>query len=256
MHAGMPLAFSMNKNAASPIWQPMTIRPLASLALVILLHIGFFYALQNGLHPPAEPARPKEITAMLITPTAQPEPAQPQVAPPKPQPTPPKPKPAPAKPKPKLEKPIVKPKAPAPKPTPVPQTITRPPEPPAPAEPVVAAAPPAAPVAPPAPAAPAMPSAPAQPKMVTSAVEYIQAPNPVYSPLSKRMGEEGTVVLRILINENGYPEEVKVHTSSGFARLDESAREAALRARFKPYMENGRAIPVFRLAPITFKFDS
>jgi periplasmic protein TonB len=111
--------------------------------------------------------------------------------------------------------------------------------------PKVAAAP--APVA-------AEPAAPAsgEPKTVTSGVEYLRVPQFVYPEMSRRMGEQGRVVLRVLINEKGQPEKVQVQTSSGFARLDEASRQASLRAQFKPYMQDGRPIPVYVLLPFSY----
>lgn len=111
-----------------------------------------------------------------------------------------------------------------------------------------------APKAPAAPAVVAAPAAPAsgEPKTVTSGVEYIRTPQFVYPEMSRRMGEQGRVVLRVLVNEKGLPEKVQVQTSSGFARLDEASRLAGLRAQFKPYMEDGRPIAVYVLLPFSY----
>jgi protein TonB len=103
----------------------------------------------------------------------------------------------------------------------------------------------------PAPAAPV-----AGPRTITSGVEYIRAPQPEYPALSKRMGEQGRVVLRVLVNEQGLPDQVVVQTSSGFARLDEAGRQAALRALFKPYTEDGRPVAVFVIVPLNFQMSS
>ena len=94
------------------------------------------------------------------------------------------------------------------------------------------------------------------PKTITSGVEYIQAPQPVYPQISKRMGEQGRVMLRILVNEKGMPDQVVVHTSSGSARLDEAGRQAALRAQFKPHMEDGHAVAVYVIVPLNFQLSS
>ncbi|MDQ2989085.1 MAG: energy transducer TonB, partial [Pseudomonadota bacterium] len=103
----------------------------------------------------------------------------------------------------------------------------------------------------------AAPPAPvAGPRTITSGVEYIRAPQPDYPALSKRMGEQGKVVLRILVNEKGLPDQVTVQTSSGFARLDEAGRQAALRALFKPHMEDGRPVAVFVIVPLNFQMAS
>lgn len=105
-------------------------------------------------------------------------------------------------------------------------------------------------------AAPAAPAAASGPKTITSGVEYIQAPQPVYPQMSKRMGEQGRVMLRILVNEKGMPDQVLVHTSSGSPRLDEAGRQAALRAQFKPHMEGGHAVAVYVIVPLNFQLSS
>ena len=97
---------------------------------------------------------------------------------------------------------------------------------------------------------------PAAPRTITSGVEYLRAPQPEYPALSKRMGEQGKVVLRILVNEKGLPDQVLVQTSSGFARLDEAGRQAALRALFKPHLEDGRPVAVFVIVPLNFQLAS
>jgi protein TonB len=102
-------------------------------------------------------------------------------------------------------------------------------------------------------AAPAPVRAPAGPKTITSGVEYLQPPQPVYPQLARRMGEQGKVILRILVDEQGLPQQVLVQTSSGFARLDEAGRQAAMRALFKPHIEDGRAVAVFVIVPLNFQ---
>lgn len=97
------------------------------------------------------------------------------------------------------------------------------------------------------------PPQPAGPKTISSGVEYIQAPQPVYPSQSRRMGEQGKVVLRVLVNEKGHPDQVLVQHSSGSSRLDEAGRQAALRALFKPHVEDGRPVAVFVIVPLNFQ---
>ncbi|CAG9933505.1 protein of unknown function [Candidatus Nitrotoga arctica] len=97
--------------------------------------------------------------------------------------------------------------------------------------------------------------APPLPKII-SGVEYLKAPEPEYPPLSKRMGEEGRVTLRVLVNEKGNPDQVNVQQTSGSSRLDEEARQAILRSQFKPHIEDGKAIAVYTIVPITFHLDN
>ncbi len=95
-------------------------------------------------------------------------------------------------------------------------------------------------------------AAPSAPKTVTG-VEYLRAPQPVYPNISRRLGETGVVMLRVLIGEKGLPEQVSVHKSSGSSNLDEAGRQAALRALYKPYLEDGKPVSVYVLVPINFQ---
>ena len=101
-------------------------------------------------------------------------------------------------------------------------------------------------------AAPAAVAAPSAPRLLATGVEYLLAPQPVYPQMSRRMGEQGKVVLRILVSAKGLPDQVSVETSSGFSRLDDAARQAALRAQFKPHLEDGRPVAVFIIVPLSF----
>jgi len=86
-----------------------------------------------------------------------------------------------------------------------------------------------------------------------SAVEYITTPQPAYPLYSRRARETGTVMLRVLISEDGLPTHIEIEKSSGYGRLDEAAMAAMKGARFKPYRENGRALAVWAPAPIVFE---
>lgn len=106
----------------------------------------------------------------------------------------------------------------------------------------------------PAPKAAPASSAP-QPKMVSS-VEYLEPLRPRYPPTSRRMREEGTVVLLVLVDEKGQASRVQVRDSSGYPRLDRAAEEAVQCARFKPYVEDGRAQPALVLIPVEFSLNT
>ncbi len=215
-------------------WQ--LFKRIGPLGTIILLHVGFFYALQSGLLRQATEALPEEVSVTFITP-------QPQRAP-----EPPKPQPAEPKTVPVVKKAVTPPPVPVVNTTPSPKAITTTPVPPAPAP--AEAAPPVV-TAPPAPPAPPVA---AVPKTVTFDTKC-SMPDPIYPSASRRMGEEGETVLRMLINEKGRPERVEVQKSSGFPRLDEAARQAALRTICSPSMEDGKAVPVYARKPITFQLE-
>lgn len=223
---------------------PLVFKRFGPLSGILLMHVVFFYTLNSGLafKQPA-PAVPKEVVVSFITPERPAEPPKPQA-----QPTPPKPVPVVKKaaPPPPAPVPVVN-KTPSEKAVTTPATPPAPPAPPAPANPA-----PAAPAAPPAPPAP-----PATPKTVTSdRVEYIQPPRPDYPAASRRLGEEGKAVLRVLINEKGHAERAEIQKSTGSSRLDEAARQAALRIVIKPYIEDGKPIPILATLPISFHLDN
>lgn len=208
------------------------IKRIGPLGAIILLHLMFFYALQSGLLKQAQQAIPREVFVSLI-------PVEPAPKPETPKPPAPAPKTVPVVKKTVKRAPPVKPVV-KPTPLPTPQPVEMPP--------MAVAAPSIEPAAPPAPAAPALPK-------TVSGVEYIQAPRPEYPAVSRRMGEEGKVILRILINEKGRPERIEVRTSSGSARLDEAARKAAARALFQPHLEDGKPVAVYALVPIDFSIQ-
>ena len=207
----------------------------APLMAIVVLHIAGFYAIQSGLLSRVVTAAMPTITTISI------------IAPP----APPKP-PAPSVPK------TVELSAPVPRAVipPLPLIAVAPSEPTiTPPQPTRAEAAPVATAAPTAPAAPSpTPPAPSTPRTVSS-VEYIKAPQLIYPNLSRRLGESGTVVLRILINEKGLPEQILVQKSTGYSNLDEAGRQAAQRALFKPMIENGKPVPVYVLVPLTFQLS-
>ena len=60
-----------------------------------------------------------------------------------------------------------------------------------------------------------------------------------YPSFSKRSGEKGSVVVRLIIDEGGNVEDVSMLQSSSFPRLDRAATEIGKRYRFKPFLVNG-----------------
>lgn len=249
MEASYPL---LSEGNSVTLWPAA--KRLAPLALVIVLHIGFFHALQSGLIRPPSTSVPREVLVRFITPepTTTPEPIQP----PTPKRAPPKTLPAVKKAPPK---PAIKPvPAPPPKPAPVEQAVTAPETVPQPLQrslPAQAATTTETPPPGSQPTAPASSGAATPPKTISSGVEYLQPPQPEYPLLSRRRGEEGKVVLRALINLKGRPEQVEIQTSSGSVRLDEAARQAVARAVFKPHLEDGKPVMVYAIVPIKFQLD-
>ena len=217
-------------NGAQITFHPSRASQRIGMAVAVALHAVAGAALLTY-----EPARSALLTVApimvsLVTPprqeTKQAEP-----------PTPPKPKPV-VKPQPKPPEPL--PVITAPVETPSPSPIVVPPPPPPPPEPApVVVAPPA-------------------PVVITApifAADYLDNPPPPYPSLARRAGEQGRVVLRVLVNPRGNADEVEIRTSSGHRRLDESARETVRRWRFVPAKRGDDPVPAWVLIPISFRLE-
>lgn len=177
-----------------------------------------------------------EPSALLVKLIEKPAAPQPVVAPPVPiQPS--KPQPTTARPTP-TPRPIM---AVAAEPTASPPTFSVP----------------AAVAAPPAPVATA--PSPAAPVAVTAArfnAAYLNNPEPKYPPLSRRLGEEGKVLLKVRVTVEGLAASVDLEKSSSFERLDEAARQAVARWRFVPAKRGDEPIEALVIVPIVFRLDS
>jgi periplasmic protein TonB len=225
----------------------------ALLALVIFSHVGGGWALTQ-----IEPVKlvvgdiaPMEVRMVPAEQLAQPDPPLDE-PPPLPEVPPPRPELATMvePPPPDLPPPVFPVEAPPPKPPPQPEKPKPPPpkpvqkRPPAPQAPVEAQ---------PQQAAPAAPAAPAAHKTVSaSQLGYLVPPNPIYPARARKAGEQGSAVVRVLVDVTGRPAQVSLQTSSGHPELDQSAISAVRAAQFRPYAEGGLAQAVWVLVPINF----
>jgi protein TonB len=75
---------------------------------------------------------------------------------------------------------------------------------------------------------------------------------PAYPSQSRRLGEEGTVVLRVELDEQGKVSTARIATSSGFARLDEAALSAVRTWRCTPAQRDGQPVRAIALQPFKF----
>ncbi len=214
--------------------RPLTRRLL--LATMIFFHVGAGYALTQiePTHIVVGDTAPMEVSFVNPAP-----PAPPQPEPPPPEEPPPELESMIEPPMPDLPPPAFPVEAPPPKPKPPP---------PKPRQAVAKPAPPSD--APPQPAAPAQQSGP---KTVTDAqVGYLTRPSPIYPVRAKRAGDQGTVMVKVLVDPTGRPAQVVLQKSSGHAELDESALSALRAARFRPFIDAGNIQAVWVICPIGF----
>lgn len=233
----------------------MQTRQLVVMTAVVAAHVGVLWLLQHGLSQrPSESVVPAEILVEWINSPARPAtpstpPQAPAPRPPEPQKTPPVPKPVP----------VTRPAA-DPSPAVAPPTEALAPNPAAAESPAVAAPSAAAVTAPssaPALAASTGPVAPAAPRieLPSANADYLNNPRPAYPPLSKRLGEQGKVTVRVLIEADGTASKAEIRTSSGYERLDQTALQTVLRWRYVPGKRNGVAEAMWFNVPINFVLE-
>lgn len=212
--------------------------PYATLASVAAIHLALLAALllAPDTHVPVIPPHP--LTVSLIVPEVKN--TKPRT----------EPKPTPATPH-----PAVKPRLPSPVLAREPTTTTPPmtaeaPKPVRLSEPVPEVLPPPAP-----PQSVAVVEAPqaAPPVSPPRPADYLNNPKPPYPALSKRLGEEGIVRLNILVNPDGSVAHLEVVKSSGYPRLDDTARKTVESSwKFEPARQAGKPVSAWVIVPIQF----
>lgn len=196
-----------------------------SLALVVIAHAA---ALGAAMYAPDKPTpifiEPPTIQGVIVS-------SEPIIKPPEPTPPPPPEK-----------KPVPSPKIPVPKgPTSeraVKQEIQQEPTPPS-DEPVKQTEPVSVPVAPP-----------------QADASQLNNAAPAYPPQSRRLREQGTVLLEVLVKADGSLGDLRLKTSSGYTRLDDAAMRAVKNWHFLPAKRGGTPIDFWYELPIEFSLNN
>lgn len=201
-----------------------------SLGAILLLHGAGLWALSRQAQQVTPPKPASALFVSFVTPPA-PEPVKP------PEPLPPVPPPP---------EPVVKPKprviATA-QPAPSPEAMTvepPPPDEPAPAESMAVAAEPG-------------PPEPAPVEKPRFDMAYLNNPAPSYPAMSRKLKEQGQVLLRVLVSAGGDALQVEIERSSGYSRLDDAAQRAVRKWRFVPAKRGEEKVEGWALVPIVFE---
>ncbi|MEP7156016.1 MAG: energy transducer TonB [Betaproteobacteria bacterium] len=214
----------LNANYRPPFPTRRNPRNTFAAGCVIALHVLLLIVLQSGLFNKVVEVMPAEILVQLIAP-----------------PTPREPPPPPTMPKVQMQVPmaafvpppevVIAYETPQNVPVVITPQISRPP------------APKVAPVS--------------TPKIEppSSDADYLQNPKPVYPPMSKRLNEQGKVILRVLIGLDGTAQQSEIATSSGHDRLDQAALETVKKWRYVPGKRNGVAEAMWFNVPINFVLE-
>lgn len=190
------------------------------IAIVVALHAALIYALLTGLAHKAIEVVPAPIETKIIEEVTVPEEEPPPPPPPNFDEPPPPFIPPPEI---RIEQPV--------QPQQTITRVTREPQPPA-------------------------PPAPPAPKPVQRVAPVVKAENcrkPEYPAISERLGETGTVVLRLLVGTDGKVSDSRIEKSSGYPRLDEAAVRGLSQCRFTPGMADGRPEPAWARIQYTFR---
>lgn len=192
-----------------------------TLALIILLHVGFFWALSSGVHMPAVFTEPRTEVVPL----------------------------------PEIEKPMDKRERPQePDLNPGPTIITNPLPTPLPPEKDVIQGEPTIIELPP-------PTGHVQPESGSvDVIEPSIDPSrglsePVYPAGEIRLNHTGTVILSVQVLENGRVGAVRIEKSSGYPQLDAAATREAARWRLTPGTRDGVPVAMWKQIPITFRLN-
>ena len=84
---------------------------------------------------------------------------------------------------------------------------------------------------------------------------YLNNPRPAYPLAARRRGDQGTVLVRVLVTAEGLAVSVGLEKSSGHPALDEAALAAVKTWRFIPARQGAQAIESPYVVPIVFKVE-
>lgn len=186
------------------------------LAFIVLLHIGFFWALNNGFSLSRIVLPPPQTRVVIV--------------PQEPKPTP-------------REIPVIQPNRTW---TPTAVPVPVPPDPQYQADDRIETVP----------TQPLPPTGETsrvpEPVIVQPAIPRTGLSEPEYPASAIRAGQTGTVMLSVQVLDNGRVGEVRVLQSSGFAKLDESAVREARKWRFVPGTRDGVPVALWKQVPIKF----
>lgn len=120
---------------------------------------------------------------------------------------------------------------------------------------------PAHPARPPQPSGPNRPDGPIRATLTPAAQSsagdrgaspHGENPKPAYPFVARRRGQEGQVFLNVEVLPDGTAGRVAIARSSGFRSLDEAARHAVARWRFRPARQNGAPVAALVTVPVRF----
>ena len=89
----------------------------------------------------------------------------------------------------------------------------------------------------------------------SSEAHGLNNPKPAYPRMSRRLNEQGQVVIRVFVAADGSPQQGEVKTSSGYDRLDQEALRTVMRWRFVPGQRFGTPEAMWFNVPVNFVLE-
>ena len=84
---------------------------------------------------------------------------------------------------------------------------------------------------------------------------YVKNSAPRYPRRARKKGLEGTVVLKVLVDENGKVKDLQLLRSSGHVLLDKAAEASVKKWLFAPGAINGAPAQMWVKVPIRFELN-
>jgi len=91
------------------------------------------------------------------------------------------------------------------------------------------------------------------PGIALTQARYRETPKPDYPESARREGREGSVLLRVLVDNQGRTKKVEINGSSGSEALDRAAAESIRRWRFHPARYGDKPVESWLRIPIEFR---
>lgn len=96
----------------------------------------------------------------------------------------------------------------------------------------------------------------------SSAIESVRAVplyrenrQPQYPVLARKRGQEGKVILQVLVEASGRVGDLKIVQTSGYPSLDKAALDAVRHWKFSPGKQTGIPVPMWVAVPIVFSLN-
>ncbi len=89
----------------------------------------------------------------------------------------------------------------------------------------------------------------------SSEAHGLNNPKPAYPRMSRRLNEQGQVVIRVFVAADGSPQQGEIKASSGYDRLDQEALRTVMRWRFVPGQRFGTPEAMWFNVPVNFVLE-